>query len=102
MCGHLAADGGPGDALRILGAEAAPDPELVGGVQGEQPRPPGLHSAEPAAKKNYYNNFASGTVVQFGKTGIRDMLSHVSAVRQLLQNMTAIQINKVFNYEIGF
>ena len=50
---HLAADGGPGDALRILGAEAAPDPELVGGVEGEQPRPPGLHSAEPAANNNY-------------------------------------------------
>ena len=52
MCGHLAADGGPGDALGILGAEAAPDPELVGGVQGEQSSPPGLHSAEPAAKNN--------------------------------------------------
>ena len=51
--GHLAADRGPGDALRILGAEAAPDPELVGGVQGEQPRPPRLHGAEPAANNNY-------------------------------------------------
>ena len=49
-CRHLAADGGPGDALGILGAEAAPDPQLVGGVEGEQPRPPRLHGAKPAAK----------------------------------------------------
>ena len=50
---YLAADGGPGDALRVLGAEAASDPQLVGGVEGEQPRSPRLHGAEPAANNNY-------------------------------------------------